>query len=151
MGVTHYYLVQDKSATFDWQKELLSIKNLEKPWKFAYLQESAALRVQGFTCSHKDGEWVLLNGSFLLFPLHSKMVWPTRHAPFGLTKIVRDCHPIHPIESVWMAIWFDLQGCAYWSHRDSQWAVTGIVNMSPLNGIMVWPSYKAAPFLISQR
>ena len=30
-----------------------------------------------------------------------------------------------------MAIWFDIQGCASWSHKDSEWAVILLIQLSP--------------------
>ena len=43
-----------------------------------------------------------------------------------------------------MATWFDLQGCAFWSHKDSEWAVILFIKLSPFE----WQyglTYKAAP------
>ena len=43
-----------------------------------------------------------------------------------------------------MAIWFDIQGCAFSSHKDSEWAVILFIKLSPFE----WQyglTYKAAP------
>ena len=43
-----------------------------------------------------------------------------------------------------MATWFDIQGCAFWSHKDSEWAVILFIKLSPFewqNGL----NYKAQP------
>ena len=30
-----------------------------------------------------------------------------------------------------MATWFDIHGCAFWSHKDSEWAVILLIQLSP--------------------
>ena len=30
-----------------------------------------------------------------------------------------------------METWFDTQGCAFWSHKDSEWAVILLIQLSP--------------------
>ena len=32
-----------------------------------------------------------------------------------------------------METWFDIQGCAFWSHKDSEWAVTLLIQLSPFH------------------
>ena len=43
-----------------------------------------------------------------------------------------------------MAIWFDIQGCAFWSHKDSEWAVILLIQLS----LFEWQyglTYKGTP------
>ena len=43
-----------------------------------------------------------------------------------------------------METWFDIQGCAFWSHKDSEWAVILLIQLSPFE----WQyglTYKATP------
>ena len=43
-----------------------------------------------------------------------------------------------------MATWFDIQGCAFWFHKDSEWAVILFIQLSPFE----WQyglTFKAAP------
>ena len=43
-----------------------------------------------------------------------------------------------------MATWFDIHGCAFWSHKDSEWAVILFIQLSPFE----WQyglTYKATP------
>ena len=43
-----------------------------------------------------------------------------------------------------METWLDIQGCAFWSHKDSEWAVILLIQMSPFE----WQyglTYKATP------
>ena len=43
-----------------------------------------------------------------------------------------------------MATWFDIQGCAFWSHKDSEWAVILLIQLS----LFEWQyglTYKATP------
>ena len=40
--------------------------------------------------------------------------------------------------------WFDLQGCTFWSHKYTELAVTGIVKLSSLNDYGL--TYRAASF-----
>ena len=43
-----------------------------------------------------------------------------------------------------MATWFDIHGCAFWSHKDSEWAVILLIQLSPFE----WQyglTYKATP------
>ena len=75
-------------------------------------------------------------------------------AAFGLTKIVSGLwlelsNWVNEIFYFFLkrATWFDLQGCIFWSHKDCQWAVTGIIKLIPLNGNWrIGLTWKASPF-----
>ena len=43
-----------------------------------------------------------------------------------------------------MATWFDIHGCAFWSHKDSEWAVILLIQLSPFEWQYGLP-YKATP------
>ena len=48
-----------------------------------------------------------------------------------------------------MAIWFDIQGCAFLSQKDSEWAVILFIKLS----LFEWQyglTYKAAPFRLTK-